>query len=42
MSIIRPADGEGGAEGHSGRQFKNPKHAEMLEAVRNAAPHLRP
>jgi hypothetical protein len=45
MSITRPAEeggsGAGGAEGHSGRRFANPKHAEMLEQVLTVAPHLK-
>jgi hypothetical protein len=33
MTILRP-DEDGGSEGgHSGKQFQNPKHAQLLESV---------
>jgi hypothetical protein len=41
MTIIRPAEDEGEPDGHSGKRFANPKHAEMLEGVLAVAPHLK-
>ncbi len=40
MSLVRPGDG-GSGEGHSGKQFQNPDHAEAVDNILSAFPHLR-